>query len=44
MSFLRIFSAKKSHTSQEWVRFDGGHAQGRVASVAMKIACDLLLC
>jgi hypothetical protein len=32
----RIFAAKKSHTSRSAVRFYGGRAQGRVASVAIK--------
>src|SRR5258707_8157420 len=32
----RILAAKKSHTSRSAVRFHGGRAQGRVASVAIK--------
>ena len=43
ISSLRDFAAKKSHTSRSAVRFNGGRAQGRVASVAkLTIACDLL--
>ena len=42
-SCQRVFAAKKSHTSRSAVRFYGGRAQGRVASVA-KNACDLRSC
>jgi hypothetical protein len=43
MSFLRVLSQKRATLPKSAVRFNGGRAQGRVASVAIKtVACDLL--